>query len=81
MVEWIGYLASLLVAVSITITGGIYFRLINLAGSFCFLVYGILIKSMPVILINSYSICINIFHIIKIKKSVIKKDETESIKY
>ncbi|MCL2210051.1 MAG: YgjV family protein [Treponema sp.] len=78
MVNWIGYLASLLVAISITITGGIYFRLINLAGSFCFLTYGILIKNMPVILINSYSICINIFHIIKLKRTGSKKEKIET---
>ena len=79
MADWIGYLASLLVAISITITGGIYFRLINLAGSLCFLAYGILIRSIPVILINSYSICINIFHIIRLKKAGIKKENFEAV--
>jgi len=66
MYEWVGYLASALIAVSITIKGGIYFRILNLAGSVCFLVYGIILKSIPVIIINGYSIGINLFHIIKL---------------
>ena len=67
MFDWIGYLASVLVAISITIKGGFYFRILNLAGSICFLVYGIIIGTWPVILINIYGIAINIFHIVKIK--------------
>jgi len=73
MYEWIGYIASVLVAVSITIKGGIYFRVLNLAGSVCFLVYGIILKSVPVMIINAYSIGINFFHIIKLLRE--KKGE------
>jgi len=67
MFEWVGYLASVLVAISITIKGGFYFRILNLTGSICFLIYGIIISSWPVIIINTYGIGINIFHLIKIK--------------
>ena len=66
MVDWIGYAASVLVAISITIKGGIYFRVLNLAGAACFLIYGIIIAGWPVILINIYAVGINIFHVIKI---------------
>ena len=66
MSEWIGYLASVLVAVSITIKGGLYFRILNMAGSICFFIYGIFISSLPIVLINIYGTGINIFHIIKI---------------
>jgi len=66
MYEWVGYLASALVAISITIKGGLYFRILNLAGSICFLLYGIIISSVPVIIINIYGIGINIFHLMKI---------------
>ena len=69
MFEWVGYLASVLVAISITINGGIYFRILNLTGSVCFLIYGIIIGSWPVTIINVYGIGINIFHIIKIMKN------------
>jgi len=66
MHEWVGYVASVLVAVSITIKGGFYFRVLNLAGSSCFLAYGIIILSIPVIIINSYAVLINIFHTIRL---------------
>ena len=66
MYEWVGYLASVLVAISITIKGGFYFRILNLAGSICFLIYGIIIRSFPVMIINTYGIGINIFHLVKI---------------
>jgi len=69
MTEWIGYTASVLVAISITIKGGLYFRILNLAGSICFLIYGLFLNTLPVVFINIYGIGINIFHIIKIVKS------------
>ena len=72
MIEIIGYLASLLVAISITINGGLYFRILNMAGAICFSIYGIFIGSIPVTLINTYGIGINIFHLIKIKRNIKK---------
>jgi hypothetical protein len=77
MYEWVGYLASLFVAVSITIRGGIYFRILNMAGSVCFLVYAIIIRNIPIMIINIYGIGIHIFHIIKIFTS--KKAEQPAL--
>jgi hypothetical protein len=68
MIEWIGYLASILIAISITISNNFYFRIINLVGSACFMIYGIFIRSYPVAIINGYCIGINIFHLIKGRK-------------
>jgi hypothetical protein len=65
MVELTGYLASVLVAISITIKGGLYFRILNLTGSLCFMIYGLLIKSWPVAIINVYAMGVNIFYIVK----------------
>jgi len=68
MNEWIGYLASVLIAISLTISSNFYFRIINLAGSICFVIYGLFIHSYPVAIINTYCIGINIFHLIKGRK-------------
>jgi hypothetical protein len=68
MVEYLGYFASLLIAISITIKGGIYFRILNLAGSITFIFYGLFIGSLPVAIINIYGTGINIFHLIKLRK-------------
>ena len=75
MIEYIGYLASILIAISITIKGGLYFRILNMAGSICFLVYGLFIHSWPVAIINVYAVGINLFYIFKKDK---KKDTTVS---
>ena len=75
MIDIIGYIASIVVAISITIKGGLYFRILNMAGSICFLVYGFLINSLPVMLINIYGTGINIFYIIKEVKNRSKADE------
>jgi len=69
MVEWVGYLASILIAISITISNNFYFRILNLVGSACFMVYGLFIRSFPVAIINAYGIGINIFHLIKGRKN------------
>jgi len=66
--EWIGYLASILVAVSITISNNFYFRILNMTGSACFVVYGLFIGSYPVAIINAYCFGINIFHLIRNRK-------------
>ena len=68
MIEYIGYLASVLIAISITIKGGVYFRILNMAGSICFFVYGLFIRSWPVAIINVYAVGINIYYIIKREK-------------
>ena len=63
MGEIIGYIASTIIAVSITIKGGIYFRILNLIGSICFFIYGLFLGSVPVMIINIYGTGINCFHI------------------
>ena len=76
MIDIIGYIASIVVAISITIKGGLYFRILNMAGSICFLVYGFLINSLPVMLINIYGTGINIFYIIREIKNRKKVNES-----
>jgi hypothetical protein len=73
MIEFMGYLASILVAISITIKGGFYFRILNLSGSICFFIYGLFIGSWPVAIINLYGAGINIFYILKEKLKNTKK--------
>jgi hypothetical protein len=66
MTQLVGYLASVLVAISITIQGGIYFRILNMTGSICFFIYGFLIRAWPVVIINVYGTGVNLFYIFKI---------------
>lgn len=57
----VGYTASALVVISLTMTSVVRLRIISLLGSTTFLLYGALIESAPIILTNSAIVVINIW--------------------
>ncbi|MTI71484.1 MAG: YgjV family protein [Firmicutes bacterium] len=67
--EWLGYLASLIVLVSLLMSSIIKLRWINLLGSSIFSLYGFLIGSFPVGFMNLGISIINIYYLIKIYSS------------
>ena len=64
--EWLGYLASVIVAVSLLMSSIIKLRWYNLIGSILFAVYGYLINAIPVALINTIIVFINIYYLYKV---------------
>lgn len=66
ILEWVGYAASLLVLISLLMSSIIKLRWINMIGSGIFCVYGFLIGSIPVGIMNGGIIIINIYYLIKI---------------
>ena len=64
--ELIGYAASLLVAISLMMSGIVKLRLVNMAGAITFTIYGILINSMPVAFMNAFIVIVNIYHLANI---------------
>lgn len=68
----IGYTASVLIAISMTMRSIVRFRLINLMGASLFLTYGLLIGALPVALLNSFIIVVDIYYLVDIfsKKEV-----------
>ncbi len=66
LVEIIGYLASILVAVSLMMSSIVRLRIINLAGSLIFTIYGIIISAYPVALVNGFIAIVNIYYLIEI---------------
>lgn len=60
MVEAVGYLGSALVVVSLLMTRILRLRVIGLMGSTTFLIYGLLIGSVPIIITNAVIMVINI---------------------
>ena len=64
--EWLGYLASLIVLISLLMSSILKLRWINLAGSCMFSLYGFLIGSLPVGFMNLGIAIINIYYLIKI---------------
>ena len=64
-----GYIASLLLAISLIIHNDIKFRWLNCAGCVFFIIYGVLINAIPIILTNSILMCINLIQLIRIYRT------------
>lgn len=64
--ELIGYLASLLIAISLMMTSILKLRWINLAGAITFTFYGFAIGAIPVGLMNLFIAGVNIYRLIGI---------------
>lgn len=65
LIEWIGYAASVLVAISLLMSSIIKLRWYNLIGSLLFSIYGFAIGAFPVGIINSFIIIVNIYYLFK----------------
>lgn len=72
ILEWIGYIASVTIAVSMAMSSIVKFRLINLAGASLFSIYGFLIGALPVGILNGFIVAVDIYYLIGIfaKKEV-----------
>lgn len=61
-----GYIASVLVAVSLMMSSIVKLRIINLIGAACFSTYGFLIGAYPVFVLNGFIALIDIYYLIQI---------------
>ena len=68
LLEWIGYVASALVLISLTMTSIVKLRGYNLAGAILFSTYGFLIDSLPVGIMNFLIVCANVYNLQKMYK-------------
>lgn len=64
-IEWVGYIGSALVAISLTMSSIVKLRWLNLAGSVIFSIYGFVIDAMPVLGVNGLIALVNIFYLIR----------------
>ena len=67
--EIIGYVGSLLVAVSLSMKNIRYLRRINFFGAFFFSIYGLLIEAYPVFVLNGYITVIDIYYLYKMYRA------------
>ena len=70
-IEYIGYLASFLVAISFILKNIVRLRIVNSMGGLVFIIYGVAIDSVPVIITNGFIVLINIYYLSK-KNSLTK---------
>ena len=62
-VELIGYLGSILVAISLMMKSLLRLRIINLVGALFFTLYGILLGAYPVAFLNGIIVCIDLYYL------------------
>ena len=72
VLQWVGYFASAIIAISMTMNSILKFRWINLAGATTFATYGYLIGAWPVGFLNTFIACVDIYYLVSIysKKEV-----------
>ncbi len=61
--EWIGYAASFIILISLLMSSVKKLRWINTAGSLVFLVYGVLIDSIPIAILNTGIVFVNGYYL------------------
>jgi hypothetical protein len=74
ILEILGYVASVVIALSMLMSSIMKLRWINLAGAFLFSLYGFLIGALPVGLLNGFIVCIDVYYLIMMysKKELFK---------
>lgn len=65
-IQWFGYAASTVIAISMTMSSLLKLRIINLFGATMMAVYGILFHAYPVLLLNTFIVSIDIYYLYKI---------------
>lgn len=63
--EWFGYTASVVVAISLTMSSILKLRWYNLLGATLFSAYGFLIHAYPVGFLNGFIACVDIYFLIR----------------
>lgn len=66
ILEWVGYAASGIIALSMTMNSIVKFRWINLVGAGSFATYGLLIGAYPVLLLNGFIFFVDLFYLRRI---------------
>jgi len=72
ILEWVGYIASVIIAISLSMSSIVKFRWINLIGATTFSTYGFLLGALPVGFLNGFIAIIDIYFLYTIynKKEV-----------
>ena len=64
--EWVGYLASVVMAISLTMANIKKLRWWNMIGAALFVAYGLAINALPVALVNFFIVLIDIYYLVKL---------------
>ncbi len=65
-IQYFGYCASIVIAISMTMSSIVKFRWINLVGASSFLAYGFMFSAWPVVALNIFIVSVDIYYLTKI---------------
>ena len=68
LIEWVGYAASIMIAISLIMTDIVKLRIINSIGCILFAIYGFTVKAYPVGIINTFIFFVNTYYLYKFYK-------------
>ena len=66
LLEWIGYIAPVIILISMTTNSIVKFRWINFVGAACFSIYGYFIGILPVCILNGAIALIDLYYLFNI---------------
>ena len=66
VLQYIGFVASVIIALSMTMNSILKFRWINLVGAITFSTYGFLIGAYPVGLLNAFIVSVDVYYLVRI---------------
>ena len=69
LAEWLGYLASILIAVSLMMRSVLRLRVINFIGAIVFTAYGLWIHAYPVAMVNGFIILIDFYYLVDMRRT------------
>ncbi|MFW5793613.1 MAG: hypothetical protein ACOCWC_04965 [Bacteroidota bacterium] len=80
ILDIIGYCASIIIALSMTMSSIVKFRIINLCGATLFATYGYLIGALPIGLLNTFIVSVDIYFLYTVfaKKEIFETLEVRS---
>ncbi|MGD8110326.1 YgjV family protein [Vibrio sp. TRT 21S02] len=77
VVEILGYAASIMVAISLTMKDIVKLRVLNFIGCALFTAYGLMIDAWPVVVTNGFIACVNVYFLAKMQQEK-KSDKVET---
>ena len=79
-IQVVGYVASLIIAISMTMNSIVKFRWINLIGAITFSTYGFVLGAYPVGILNAFIVSVDLYYLYKIysKKEVFETLEVRA---
>ncbi len=66
VLEWVGYIASVIIAISLAVSSIVKFRWLNLVGALGFSIYGFLIGAIPVGVLNGIITLVDVYYLFQI---------------